>query len=447
MAKGNVTVTKQTGAGVSLTGKDHYMGLVMYLPPAAYPAGIIRSWAVGLTVVDGDYFESPIDFKVYVGAAGTTSGANAAADPLMTEVTDTQTLAEARTAQVTIANMETLGITEGSNADVVYYQLKYYFEKNPNGFVWLRPADEGLGTVTFDEIDDIVTVSNGDVRKIGVYNNGNDAVFAAAHCVSLHTKYAEYVSAKTPVHIAYFPTSYTETYDNFIDLKDQGAYYGVAVYNLYDFKKADAAYPAMGVALGFWAQSKVSESIGWVEKYNFVSTPDGSNNYAEFDSIGVLDSSGFVSNATLKGAAEDLLDDKGWNILVKYEDQAGSYVNDMITVSADGNDFEAVYYVVTLDKAARGIRASLVPKINSELILNPDGTLSDTSVHIFTDLAKSSLDVMVAAGELTLDQNPIVIPTDQNVGQTKTLEISANVLLNGVAKTITVSLSRIKAQG
>jgi len=449
MAKGNVDVTKQQGAGQPRTGKDHYTGIVMYLDAITeYPIGIIREWAVGLTVLVGDYFEDGlVDHKVYKADTAGTTTLTAATDPLLSEVTDVQELAEARTAQVTIANMDDLGIVEGGNADKVFYQMKYFFEKNPDGFAWLRLADIGLATSTFDEIDDIVTVSNGDVRKIGIYNNGSDAAFATGQLTALQAKYDEYELAKTPLHIAYFPTSYTEAYTAFIDLKAAGNYFGVATYNLYDYIKADIDYPAMGVALGYWAISKVSESIGWVEKYNFVSTPDGSNSQAEFDSIGIFDTNGIVSYATLKGAAEDLLDDKGWNLLVKYEGTAGSYVNDMITSTTDGNDFEAVYYVVTLDKASRLIRTALVPQINSEIRFNEDGTLTDVDHHKFTALAREALEVMETAEELTLPSNAIVIARDQDVAATKTLEISANVLLNGVSKQINVSLERIKAVG
>jgi hypothetical protein len=449
MAKGNVNINKQQGAGQPRTGKDHYLGMLMYLTPGEYPVGIIRSWAAGLTAVVGDYFESPIDWKVYKAtpAGGLTGGANAGVDPLLAEVTDPQELAEARTGLVTTATMDGLGIVEGSNADAVWFQANAFFEKFPNGFFWLRIADLNLGTTTFDEMDDIVTLSQGDVRKIGVYNNGNNAAFAAAQTVALQVKYAEYDAAKTPLHIAYFPTSYTEAYAAFIDLKSSGNNYGVAVYNVYDYIRADIDYPAMGVVLGYWAKSKISESIGWVEKYNFVSSPVGSNTNAENDSICIFDTNGVVSYATLKGAVEDILDNKGWNFLVKYANVSGSYLNDMYTVSIDGNDFEAVFYVCTLDKASRLIRAALVPQINSEIRFNSDGTLTDVDHHKFTGLAKQALEVMATAEELTLPANAIVIDRTQDVAGTKTLEIAANVILNGVAKTINVSLSRIKAAG
>lgn len=448
MATGNVNVTKAQGAGQSQNGTDFYNAWLMYLAPSEYPVGIIRPYATGLVVTAaqaaaGYYTEYTTDHKVYKLSAGTTSNADPALEANATEVTDAQELAEARTALVTKENMEDLGIVEGGNADKVAYQAKYFFEKYPDGYFWLRVADKGLSTLTFDELDDLVLVTDGYAMRYAVYNNGSDADAATAHWTALQAKYDEYVTAKTPLEICYFPTGIAETAANFIDLKNEGNFYGVSVYNLYDFKTNDADYPAMGAFMGLWSQLKVSESVGHVAKNNFVSSAYGSNLHAEYDSIGLLTSSGIVSWASFKGI-KDVLDNKGWNFLLKYERKAGSYVNDMITVSADGNDFEAVYYVLTLDKASVKIRESLVDFINSELIVNSDGTLSDETRHIFINAARGALETMATANELTLAENAIVIPKDQDVATTKELNISANVLLNGIAKTINVKLTRLK---
>jgi hypothetical protein len=451
MALGNVTVNKAQGVGQPTTGKDHYTGFLFYVDPDDYPAGMIRKWAVGLTVVVGDFFEdSTVDHKVYVAdTAGTTSG-TAATDPLLSEVTDLQELADARAQLVTIANMETLGITEGSNADVIWYQMNYFFEKNPNGFAWLRMADEGLATVSFDEMDDIVLASGGDVRKIGVYNNGSDAVFAAAHATNLQVKYAEYAAAYTPLQIAYFPLSFTEAYGSFIDLKDSGNSYGVWCVNAWDLETGSVAvtgheYPAMGVVMGNWAISKVSESIGHVRQYDFISSTNGTNVNAEYDKFGFRDSSGLISWATLDGAAGDLLDTSGWNFFRKYAGISGTYLNDMSTVSVEGNDFDKVFYNVTLDKISRNVRTNLLPEINGEIIFNGDGTLSDVDIHRYSNLSNAALAAMQSAGEISAYET--VIDRTQDVASTGILYVTVNVVLNGVAKSIIVSLARVNALG
>lgn len=454
MAKGNVILNKQQGAGQAITGKDHYNGWLMYVAQSEYPTGIMQPYAAAAFAV-GDILEYT-DHKIYrvlttnalTGTPATDVGAGD-----VVEVTDVQELADARTALVTIANMDSLGIVENSNAHKIWFQANLFFEKFPNGYFWLRPADKALGTSTFDEADDLVTVTNGDVRKIGVYNNGNDANFAAGQVTALQAKYAEYNTGFTPCSFAYFPIKYAETYDNFIDLKDSGNNFGVSVYNLYDYKRMAAEstlankgdYPAMGVLMAYWARSPISDNVGWVEKYDFTSAPVGSNSYAEFDSIGVLDSAGEVSYATLKGGAEDLLDDKGWNILVKYVGQSGSFVNDMYTVSADGNDFEIAPYVQTLDKLARNIRTALLPKVQATVKFNSDGTLRDTDVHIFTNLAKQAVEAMERDGDLTQPVDSVVIDRTQDVATTRKLYITVNVILNGYAKTIIVDLSRVKS--
>lgn len=444
MALGNVTVDKAQGAGQPINGKDHYTGFLFYVDPDDYPAGIIRKYAAAIVPEIGDFFEDPADHKVYVATAAVALTGTAGTDPSVDEVTDPQELAEARTALVTIANMESLGIIEGSNADVFYYQFKYFFEKNPNGFAWVRCADKGLGTVTFDEIDDLVLVSEGDVRKVSIYNNGNDVAFSASHTTNLQTKYAEYENSYTPLQIAYFPLAYSETYDSFIDLKDSGNNYGAWVINAWDLS-ATSEYPAMGVVTGYWAISKVSESIGHVRQYNMVSSVNGTNTFAEYDKFGFRDSSGLISWATLDGAAGDLLDDKGWNFFRKYAGISGSFINDMSTVSAEGNDFDKVFYNVTLDKISRNVRASVLPEINGEILFNADGTLRDADIHRYSNLCNQALALMEAAGELSAYE--VVIDRSQDVASTGTLNITVNVVLNGVAKSVLIKLSRVNALG
>lgn len=448
MAIGSVSVNKQQGVGQPTSGKDHYTGMVFYVDQASeYPAGIMKPYAAAAFAV-GEILEHT-DYKVYrvlttnalTGTPATDVGAGD-----VEEITDAEDLADARTAQVTVANMDTLGITEGSGADKIWYVMNQFFQKNPNGFAWIRVADEGLSTTNFDELDDLVTVSDGEVRKIGVYNNGNNSAnFAVSQVTALQAKYTEYYNGKTPVNIAYFPIGYGETYDNFIDLTDSGSSFGVSVYNAFDYVKNDADYPAMGPIMGYWADSKVSESIGYVRKFNMVCLPTGTNTNEEFDKFGLLDSSGLISWGTLKGAAADLLDDKGWNIFVKYVGRTGSYVNDMYTVAETGTNSDKAFFDTTLNKISRLVREALLPEINSEVQFNADGTLQDKDVDRFTDLAQEPIDVMIAASELSAGE--AIIDRTQDVASTSTLSVTVNVVLNNVTKTIEVNLARVNAIG
>lgn len=451
MATGNVNINKAQGQGSPINGKDHYSGIVFYLTQASeYPTGIMSIYSTGAKTV-GQILEHT-DHKVYrvlTTDALTATPANDVTSGFVEEITDLQELAEARTALVTKSNMESFGIVEGGNADKVWYQLNYFFAKNPNGFVWIRIADKALGTTNFNEIDDLVLVSDGDVRKVSIYGNGNNhANFTASQATALQAKYAQYETEKTPLHIALFPLGYAETYDNFIDLKDSGNNYGVAVYNAFDLVKNDAQYPALGVIAGTWAISKISESIGHVRQFDMISAPNGTNSNNEFDKFGFLDSSGLISWSVLKAgnnAVANILDGKGWNFLTKIVGISGSFVNDMSTVSAEGNDFDKVFYVCTLDKASRNTRASLLPEINGEITFNSDGTIQDADLHRFQDLAETPLDLMVADGEISAYE--VVIDETQDVASTGILSITIRLVLNGVTKTINVNLERVKAIG
>jgi hypothetical protein len=444
-----LTVNKTQGVGAPISGKDHYTGLLFYVDQATeYPVGIVQIYAAAAFAIN-DILEYT-DYKIYKVLTtnvltGTPATDVSAADVI--ELTDSEDLAEARTARVDISNMDTLGIIEGGNADKIWYVMDQFFQKNPSGFAWIRLADEGLTTTTFDEIDDLVIVSDGDVRKVGVYNNGNSSAdFAVSQVVALQAKYAEYYAGFQPINIAYFPIAIAEAHASFLDLHDNGSNFGVSVYNAFDSVKADADYPAMGVIMGYWAIAKISQSIGYVRSYNMIALATGSNTNLEYEKFALLDSSGFISWAELKGAAGDALNDLGWNFFTKQVGISGTYVNNMYTATVLGTNSDRAFFDATLNKASRLVRAALLPELNGEVQFNPvDGTMLQQDIDRFIALSDDALESMSGNDEISGSET--VIDGTQDVASTNELLVTVNIVLNGVTEQITVSLTRVNALG
>ena len=184
----------------------------------------------------------------------------------------------------------------------------------------------------------------------------------------------------------------------------------------------------IGATLGAVSLSKVSDDIAWIGKYNI-------SNGTECDTIG------FANGQKLSEVSQglvNLLDDYRYIFLVKYVGIAGSYFNDSHTSIVVSSDYAYIENNRTIDKAIRGVYASLLPDLNSPLVLNADGTLSDNTVAFFESQASTNLTQMVRDSELSAFD--VVIDPSQNVLSTSTLVIAVKLVPIGVARQITINI-------
>ena len=133
------------------------------------------------------------------------------------------------------------------------------------------------------------------------------------------------------------------------------------------------------------------------------------------------------------------LDNLRYIFLIKYVGIAGSYVNDSHTAITVSSDYAYLENNRTIDKAIRGIYASVLPALNSPLQLNSDGTLADTTIAYFGSLAELNLIQMIRDTELSAQA--VTINTTQNVLSTGVLIISVQLVPIGVARAIQVNIS------
>lgn len=423
--------------GLPLAGEDHITALLCYDDPTDYPSGIMKKWVTATAYLTGDVVEDDTNQKLYTVQGDYTSGANVAADigtADLVEITSATLLREARIHQVYASTMTALGFVEGGISDDLYYMLNAYFAKNPDGYLWFGCYSTSLGTVTFAEIADFQLRTAGKVRKIGVYNNGNDAVFVLAHLASLQIQSVAMDTAKTPLYITYCPTSYAEAYGAFLDLRSNGNNEDVTLFNSFDTVEASAAKPALGTYLGFFAISKVSESIGHVEQYNFV-------NGSDLDNTSILDTNGLLKYSDLSVAELNAIVVKGYSFLYKVVNYAGTYLNGNLTCVATSHSFQRAEQRVTMKKASRDIRTFCIPLLNSEVIFNADGTMAPETIAKFQNAAERALEPMLAATEISAFV--VTIDPSQNVQADENVDIVAKIVLNGVSTTITVNLTSV----
>lgn len=143
----------------------------------------------------------------------------------------------------------------------------------------------------------------------------------------------------------------------------------------------------IGVVLGMVSKAPVNESISWVERY-----PSGVATPSLADGTKMRD----VSAADMKK-----LDENGYMMLTTYPGIAGSYVSDTHTMDEATSDYAHLEDERTMDKAARGVYASMVKALGGKVYAAEDGSLREDSRAMIEVKASAPIEQMERDGELS----------------------------------------------
>jgi len=316
-----------------------------------------------------------------------------------------------------------------------YYHISEFFRLQPKGQLYV-----GFFAVpssyTFSEVQDVQNFAEGKIRQIGVFKTIGVAASFLAEAQALQTQANTLAGLHKPLSIVYaadmvsvtdlstLPDLATLSCGNVSVVISQDA----AGQGNYLYKTSTKSITTLGATLGAVALAKVSEDIAWISKYNISSG-------AECDTVG------FANGALLSAQSQSLLnilDNRRFIFLVKYVGISGSYFNDSHCSIALTSDYAYIENNRTIDKAIRGVYSSMLPNLNSPLVLNADGTLTDTTVAYFIGQASVNLEQMVRDTEISAFA--VDIDTTQNVLSTSNLIISVKIVPIGVARQITVNI-------
>lgn len=324
-----------------------------------------------------------------------------------------------------IEALESAGVTEGhATYGHAWYQAKEFWRINPGGKLWVGFAISYPG-------DLLTGAPNGEVRLVGTlfsdfatlattWQAGANTA-AAQHAP--HSIIAGYFSTTTPLVVADAADQGLSTNPN-VSVLVAGPGAGAGAELATDL---GAEYvPALGAVLGAAALASVHESIAWVEKFNL---SDG----VDLDVIRLADGADNPSVSTITG-----LDTKRYLVLRKHTGIAGTYLTDSHTSVAASNDLAYLEAVRTLDKARRGIRTALLPKLSGPLTVDASGKLAPGTASFFEAITGSPLATMQAAGELS--DYGVYIDPNQNVVSTSTLTVQVKLVPRGVARAIIVRI-------
>lgn len=193
----------------------------------------------------------------------------------------------------------------------------------------------------------------------------------------------------------------------------------------------------IGITHGCIAVAAVHENLGWRGKFDVTHDTE----YEEIQ-FSTGEEYKIQTSSTLSG-----LTNKGYIYLTKEIGINGSFQNDAPTATLVTSDYAYLENNRTIDKATRGVRINLTPKINSPLYVDADtGKLSYDTIEDFKNDAFKALESMARDGEIStnpdgnLPAGSVVIDPDQDVLTTSEIIITILIVPVGVGRTITVKI-------
>ena len=186
-----------------------------------------------------------------------------------------------------------------------------------------------------------------------------------------------------------------------------------------------AYYGCIGTCLGAVSKAAVHECIAWVGNF-----PLG------------LGAPGLITGELIKEVSssnQEKIDDNHYIFVRTHVGNDDNFFNDSHTLDVDTSDYAYIENVRTIDKACRGIRANLLPYLNSPLKVDAEtGKLDAPMVAFLETTAGKALEDMEKAGELSGYRAEI--DPDQNVLATSQVEILIKNVPMGVMRKVHVKI-------
>ena len=322
-----------------------------------------------------------------------------------------------------------------SQSAIHYYHISEFFRMQPKGILYVGLYNT---STTYTEITDMQTYANGSMRQVAVFKDGT---WASGDITILNTIANTNKTNYKPLSVLYAgnlvaTTDITTVFDfsnattNLVTsvISQDGGGKGNFLFESSLTGGAKKSITNIGCALGTVALAKVSESIAWVGKFNI---SDGvENEIVEF-------CNGQLWTALSQSALEGLFSKRHlWS--KKFTGVSGTFWVDSSCAVATTSDYAYIENNRTICKAERNLYTAYTPLLNSPITFNANGTITDNTIAYFENVGNASLDQMVKDGELSAKS--VTINPTQNVLSTSTLTIAVTLVINGVARIISIPI-------
>ncbi len=325
---------------------------------------------------------------------------------------------------------EKLGITADAGnweIKVLHYTLNQIFAMNPGISLYVGIFKPATGANAFSEIKQIQNFADGRLRQVGVWNGAVE--ISETDLNTLQSIRTTLEAQNKPLSILYapkvtdvtkLPTSVAKIGRNGVSVIIGQDGEGVAAELYADSDNTTkASVSALGDLLGAVSKAAVHQSIAWVEQFpTNIALPafgDGKK-YRDLDTSTIEE-----------------LDAARYIFLRTYDGISGAFFNDNHTLDVATSDYAYINDVRTMDKAVRGIRTYLLPKLGRPMKVDAStGKLERTAIEHLITTGNQALEDMEKAGELS--GYKFEIDPDQNV--------LATSRVRGVIKNVAVGVMR-----
>ncbi|GFR90309.1 hypothetical protein ElyMa_002564800 [Elysia marginata] len=199
-------------------------------------------------------------------------------------------------------------------------------------------------------------------------------------------------------------------------------------------KKAEyAKTAAVGTILASIGVRKVSESIGSVQIEDYPQQFQGRSDFplGSGDSFLKVALSNGTKGSSLTLAEQQLLTERAYIYGGSFEGYAGIFLNDSPTCADANNDFSYIENTRVWNKAARFVRAVLIPKVRSKIAYDADDNVEPLLVQNWINLVENRLQLMVSSEDIT-DSDFSIEEAEKN----KPVKTKLKVSLYGIAREI-----------
>lgn len=338
---------------------------------------------------------------------------------VMTEVKKISTLEEA----------EALGFSDDKQTykGVIYYHLREAFRLNPSLVVYLGVYSNE--NIDYSKIKEVTNVAKGELRQVIVFDPTTELVKTTV--TSLQQEATSLESDDKPLSIVYcpkvsdcqlIPDIATDGYRNVsVSVGEDLDSDSIAE----DYRREDLVVTMAGVILGILSLAKVSESIAWVKKFN-----------TGMGVAGLVDGTKYI-NMTKTQISD--LEAKRVLFAKTYVGYDGVYMNDSYTMDIAKSDYNAIERMRTMDKAARGVRAYLLPYVAGNVEIDAStGQIAKDSIEVMKNEGNRFLEQMERDGELS--GCSVEIDSNQNVLATSTIKVVIQNVPMGVSRNISIEM-------